>query len=78
VIDAKRKGIAAMGVVRVITWRPCHLGRNPRRGGSLARESSIVAKASLVGEEREVRDVVFWVDRLRDRRESIIIKVVMM
>lgn len=47
------------GMDRAIICSPCHLGRKPRSGGSLAKERSIVARAYLIAGVREVREVIF-------------------
>lgn len=76
IIEAKRSGIVINGKDRVIIWIPCHLGRKPRSGGSLAKDRSIVARANLIGGVRAVREVIFWEVRFIDRNDSITIVVV--
>lgn len=70
--------MAVIGRERAIAWSPCHFGRKPRRGGSLARESSMVARANLVGAAKVVMEVIFCDVRFMDRNDSIIIVVVVM
>lgn len=70
--------MAVSGADSARTCNPCHLGRNPRRGGSLARERSMVARAVLVGEESVVSEVIFWEERFKERNDIMIIVVVIM
>ena len=75
-IDAKRRGMAVSGAVRARAWSPCHLGRNPRNGGSLASDRSIVDVASLAGGDKVDSEVIFCEDKFMKINESMIIVVV--
>ena len=74
--EAKRRGIAVMGAAEAMALRPCHFGRKPKRGGSLARERNMVARASFVGAERAVREVIFCDVRFSEIMETMITVVV--
>ena len=75
-IEARRRGSAARGEEEVRASSPCHFGRNPRSGGSLARERNMMARVDFVGAESVVREVIFCDERFNVRKDSIITDVV--
>lgn len=63
--EANRRGKAISGKKVASVISPCHLGRNPRKGGRLARDRNIVDSINLVVGDSDVIAEIFWEDRFR-------------